>query len=189
VAEDLLDEMEEGGDGNGRSSGMKMRLKRLLGNKKRLIIFFLAIVLVLSSAAGGWFLFFSGDGDDTGAEPTVTQQDAIQADSGQEEEIIFEDIVVLEPFERIPLKSGSTMGLISLEIALELTDHRYRKQVYTVQDRLSRVVEGRVRQMAWLELRTPEGKIRLKYELLKQMNSIFPKVTIRNIYFINFLMQ
>lgn len=97
--------------------------------------------------------------------------------------------MVLEPFERIPLKSGSTMGLISLDIALELTDHRYRKQVYTVQDRLNRVVESKVREMTWLELRSPEGKIRLKYELLRQMNSIFPKVTIRNIYFINFLMQ
>lgn len=63
MAEDLLEEMEEGGkgdvlDGNGGSSGKKMRLNRLLGNKKKLIVFLLAIVLVLSGAAGGGFCSF-----------------------------------------------------------------------------------------------------------------------------------
>jgi len=188
-----LEEMEEertGGvlDSTEESSekpGIKLRLKKVVGNKKRLMIICVAIVLLLSTVAGGWFFFFSGD--DADSEAVIEQGKA----AGQEmqEEIIFEDIVVLAPFERIPLKGESSMGYISLDVALELIDHRYRKQVYTVQDRLIRVVENTVRQRTWRELRSPEGKIRLKYELLRQMNNIFPKVTIRNIYFINFLMQ
>jgi len=192
VTEDLLEKMEEEGidalDSNGESSeasGIKMPLKKVLGKKKKLIIICLTIVLMLSAVAGGWFLFFSGD--DADSEIVAEQGEATGPE--QQEEIVFEDIVILAPFERIPLKGESAMGHISLDIALELIDHQYRKQVYTVQDRLIRVVENKVRQMTWRELRSPEGKIRLKYELLRQMNSIFPKVTIRNIYFINFLMQ
>ena len=191
MAEDLLEDMDQDQiDEKNREvespKGKFAFLKRLLGNKKKLIIIILAAVLVVAAAAGAWFLFFSGSGEEeTVPEATATQETA----EGPKEEIIFEDIVVLEPFERIPLKGGSAMGMISLTVALELTDHRFRKQVYTVQDRLGRMVTAKVREMDWLELRNPEGKIKLKYELLKQMNGIFPKVTIRNIYFTNFLMQ
>ncbi len=81
------------------------------------------------------------------------------------------------------------MGLINLDISLELMDHRYRKQVVSMQDRIRKIIMGQVREMRWLELRAPEGKIQLKYELLKRINSIFPKVMVRNIYFTNLIMQ
>ncbi len=189
MAEDLLEKTKEGSagellDSNGASSGKK---KRRFGNKKKLIIFFLSLVLLMSVVAGVWFFFFSKDKETTNTERSGTE--SIPVNLEPEEKIVFEDIVVLESFDRISLKSGSVMGLITLELALELIDHQYRKQVYTVQDRLRRVVTDTLGQRTWMELRTPEGKIRLKYDLLSQMNKVFPKVTIRNIYGINFLMQ
>lgn len=188
MAEDLLEEIDGETEmslgGQEGEAGKKGLVKRLLGNKRRLILIVLALVLVMAAAAGAWVFFFSDTKEEPGAEVQMEAEPAAPA-----QEIVFEDIVVLEPFERIPLKEGSALTFISLTVALELTDHRYRKQVYTVQDRLSRVVSARVREMSWLELRSPEGKIKLKYDILAQMNRIFPKVTVRNIYFTNFLMQ
>lgn len=150
--------------------------------------------------AGGAFLFviifcvalvmiFSGEKEQT----VAGIQDVGRQESGMplnaEEQIIFEDIVELEPFERIHLKTSSTMGLVNLAISLELTDHRYRKQIYTFEDRIRQIVISQVAEMTWLELRNPDGKIRLKYELLRRINSLFPQATVRNIYFTSFIMQ
>jgi flagellar FliL protein len=144
--------------------------------------------------AGSWFFFLREPSEQKapGNGPSAMEEnrDAGESDQpAQLEEIVFEDIVALEPFERIPLKVNSAMGLISLDISLELMDHRYRKQVVSMQDRIRKIIIGQVREMKWIELRTPEGKIQLKYELLKRINSIFPKVMVRNIYFTNLIMQ
>lgn len=198
MADDLLEEMDEKDEvqeiqrengGTDTGPGKLALVKRLLSNKKRLILIAGGVLLVLA-LVGGALLFFSGGEEETPSGETAMMTDAdVKAALEKEPEIIFEDIVVLAPFERIPLKSSSAMQYISLGLSLELTDHRYRKMVVTVEDRLRKIVQGQVREMTWLELRNPEGKIKLKYELLRRMNSIFPKVTIRNVYFTNFLMQ
>ncbi|WDP89805.1 MAG: flagellar basal body-associated FliL family protein [Desulfobacter sp.] len=193
MTEDLLEEIdrETGGPGQDAADSDKpagkfaflrklLFFKGLTGKKKLIAIIAAAVFVLVLAVAGAWFFFFSGEEEK--AAPPVQEVE-------KKEEIVFEDIVVMEPFERIPMKTGSAMNFISLDLSLELSDHRYRRQVYTVQDRLRRIVEVQVKNASWLELRTPEGKIKLKYEMLRQMNKIFPKVTIRNIYFTNFLMQ
>jgi flagellar FliL protein len=190
VADDLLEEIEDTEDDNidsaEASSGKKSLLGKLL-SKKMLLIGGLSL-LAIGLIAGGAVFFLGGDDDPTAIESNLSEED-VKASLEKKPEIVFEDLVVLEPFERIRMKGNSAMGMISVIISLELTDHRYRKQVYTMEDRLRKIVTGQIREMTWLELRNPEGKIRLKYELLKRMNSVFPKVTVRNIYFTNFLMQ
>ncbi len=195
MAEDLLEEIEDTEDNNvdpiEASSGKKSLLSKLPKISKKMLLIGGIILLVLGLIIGGAVFFLGGDGDSDVTDSNQSQmtEEEIQASLEQKTEIVFEDIVVLEPFERIRMKGNSAMGMISVNISLELTDHRYRKQVYTMEDRLRKIVTGQIKEMTWLELRNPEGKIRLKYELLKRMNSIFPKVTVRNIYFTNFLMQ
>ena len=147
-------------------------------------------VFLVSTFSGVWFFFFRGSPEEASLSNgrSATEEKA-PGESDQIAEIIFEDIIELEPFERIRLKTNSAMGLVSLNISLELSDHRYRKQVYSMEDRIRKIIIGQVREMRWLELRNPEGKIHLKYELLKRLNSIFPKVMVRNIYFTNLIMQ
>jgi flagellar FliL protein len=81
------------------------------------------------------------------------------------------------------------MGLISMNLSLELTDPKYKKQIYTMEGRIREIITSQLEGMTWLELRNPEGKIILKYNLLKRINPIFPKLTVRNIYFTYFIMQ
>jgi flagellar FliL protein len=178
-------------------SGKKTLVKRVLGSKKQLFLILVIGGVLMGLLAGGWFFFFRGSPEQAtlanGISATEENRGPIESGEsgqpGQPDEIVFEDIVVLEPFERIPLKTNSAMGLISLDISLELMDPRYRKQVVSMQDRIRKIIMGQVREMRWLELRAPQGKIQLKYELLKRINSIFPKVMVRNIYFTNLIMQ
>ena len=207
LTEDLLEEMdgdmaEESLDtvqsqkAPGKESLIKRLLagiQRLLADKKRVVLILCAGVALIAILAGVWFFLLKGDDPLEPNEIPATQQ-GVQADGNESgsdiiEEIVFEDIIVLAPFERIRLKGGSAMGLISLNVSLELMDLGYKTQVLSAQERIRKIVEGQVQEMKWGELRNPEGKIHLKYELLKRINSIFPKVMVRNIYFTNLIMQ
>lgn len=182
--EDSSDEIE---DVKNKSSKKKILVrikeffKRIFGSKKIIIIIVVSLALLAGLVIGAWlFLFKESPKEDQDGQNTIPIR---------QEEVVFEDIVDLEPFEHIRLKAGSTMTLISMNLSLELTDHRFRKQIYTMEDRIRKIITGQVEEMTWLELRNPEGKIMLKYNLLKRINSIFPKATVRNIYFTNFIMQ
>ncbi len=166
----------------------KTFLHKILGSTKAIIIVAVSIVVLISIALILWLFVFSSGPD----EVLAPQQDAAQAIANGEpieEEIIFEDIVEFEPFERIALKTSSTMGRVSLQLSFELTDARYRKQIYAMEDRIRKIVMQQVENTTWLELRNPEGKIMLKYNLLQRINAIFPKATVRNVYFTFFIMQ
>ncbi len=201
MTEDLLEDMdgdmeddslERVQDKSQEESGKKSLIKRLIGTKKKLILILLIAVVLIGVLVGVWFIFFGGSEEDTGVSNGSPEENRAlnKSDkSDQIEGIVFEDIVKLEPFERIRLKSNSAFGLVSLDVSLELLDHRYRKQIVSMEDRIRKVIMEQVREMRWFELRTPEGKIQLKYEVLKRINSLFPKVIARNVYFTNLIMQ
>lgn len=197
---DLSEDLETDSLDTGNPDGSKKSLpgkivsfvtglfKKMVGSKKAIIITALSIVLIIAVTLALWLFVFKSD-PDTAESESGSAKGEIQAEETIEKEIIFEDIVEFEPFERIPLKTSSTMGSVSMTLSLELTDPRYRKQMYAMEDRLRHMVERQAGNMTWLELRSPEGKIMLKYNLLKQMNAVFPTATVRNIYFTYFIMQ
>ena len=160
--------------------------KKMLGSKKAIIITAGSIVFLILAVLALWFFVFRADPEPPVPDPQ-TAQGEIQPEA--EKEVVFEDIVELEPFERLRLKASSTMGTVSLVISLELTDARYRKTIYSMEDRIRKIVEQQLRSATWLELRNPEGKILLKYNLIKRINAVFPKTTVRNVYFTEFIMQ
>jgi flagellar FliL protein len=168
----------------GKTGGV---FKNIFKSKKSIIIIAVSFVLLIDLGAGAWFFFFKAVPEEEQAITVVEKK--IEKAETQEREIIFNDIVELEPFERIPLKSSSTMGLVSMNLSLELTDPRYKKQIFTMEGRIREIITSQLEEMMWLELRNPEGKITLKYNLLKRINAIFPKLTVRNIYFTYFIMQ
>ena len=165
-------------------------IKRMLGNKKKLILVFLILILLIAAGAGVWFFFFKGPSE---AEMTAQQAKALeQADTAAPDVIeaaAFEDVIDIDPFEQIRLKEGSVKKYISLTLSLELVDFKFRKQVYSLQERIQKIVVSQVRELGWLQLRGPDGKIQLKYALLKRINGILPEVMVKNIYFTQFIMQ
>ena len=190
MAEDILEEIDDDFDNGSMEDLLDDSLEDSIdqigtsenkSSKKKIILIVLFLVLLTGLAVGIWLFFFK--------ESPKEDQDVQKPIPIRQEDVVFEDIVELEPFEYIQLKAGSTMALISMNLSLELIDHRFRKQVYTMEDRIRKVIAGQVEEMTWLELRNSEGKIIFKYNLLKQINSIFPTVTVRNIYFTNFIMQ
>jgi len=163
--------------------------KKLFGSKKMVMITVAGMILLTSIVTAGIFFFGKSSEMDKDNQDKAVAKEAATAAGTVMEKVVFEDIVVLKPFDRIRLKEGSSMKFISLDMSLELSDARYKKEVTAMEDKIRQIITRQAEGMTWLELRNPEGKIMLKYDLLKRMNSIFPEVMIRNIYFTNFLMQ
>ena len=204
MAEDLLEEIgvdeltESINDGDGDldedfvKKGFIDKLLSVLGKKKLIIILLLFLLLLGGIGTGVFFFLFSDKEEEVPEQPVgenVVTEESIQAALEDQSKTIFEDIVQLEPFEQIFLRQNSNMDYISLGIALEMMDPGFRRQVYTMGPRIRKIIETQVRQMRWMELRSPQGKLKLKFALLNRINQIFPKVAIRHIYFTNFIMQ
>ncbi|OGR20704.1 MAG: hypothetical protein A3J85_07540 [Desulfobacula sp. RIFOXYA12_FULL_46_16] len=171
------------------TTGVSVRIKGIVkiffSSKKALMITAAAIILLIGGIAGA--LFFLGNGPES--DRNTQEKEAAQPAAPVMAPAVFEDIVALAPFERLRLKESSSMTLISINLSLELTDSRYKQEVLAVEDKIRQIVTTQAEGMSWLELRNPEGKIMLKYDLLKRINSIFPETVVRNIYYTNFLMQ
>ena len=198
--EELLEDMEGASlDGMKKSKGKYLKdiifagLKGISGiffsSKKVMIITVAGIILFIGLITGGMLFFQKSSENLKGDQDAASGKEVVKTVTPLVKEPVFEDIIVLKPFDRIRLKKGSDMKLISLNLSLELSDRRYKKEVMAMEDKIRQIITGKIEEMTWLELRGPEGKIMLKYDLLKQMNSIFSEVMIRNIYFTNFLMQ
>ena len=171
------------------SSALKNGLKKIFSSTKRIIILTIGMVLLISIPVLLWLFVINTEPDPLSPMPADGVSGEISDPRVMEEETVFEDIVELEPFERIPLKTSATMGLVSLHLSIELVDPEYRKQIYAREDRIRSIVEQQVGNTTWLQLRNPDGKILLKYELIQRINTLFPKATVRNVYFTFFIMQ
>jgi flagellar FliL protein len=171
------------------TTGVSIRIKGIVktffSSKKALMITAAGIILLIGGIAGA--LFFLGKSPESAQN--TQEKEAAQPAAPVTAPAVFEDIVALAPFERIRLKEGSSMKLISINLSLELSDSRYKQELHAMEDKIRQIVTSQVEEMTWLDLRNPEGKIMLKYDLLKRINLIFSEVVIRNIYFTTFLMQ
>ena len=98
------------------------------------------------------------------------------------------NIVKLESFNKIRLRQSRGFKFISIDIALELMTidtiiEKNKKQ------RIRGVIKNQLGKITWKELKSPEGKLKLKYKLIKEINLVLSKAKIKNLYFINLIMQ
>ncbi|OGR31969.1 MAG: hypothetical protein A3J80_11160 [Desulfobacula sp. RIFOXYB2_FULL_45_6] len=192
IPADASDQLEKK---RGKASGaaviakIKTIVKKPFSSKKAIMITVGGLILFIGLMAGGVLFLGKSSEKVKDAPHAVTQKEDAKAMTSLKKPVAFEDIIVLKPFDRIRLKEGSDMKLISMDLSLELTDTRYKKEVHAMEEKIRQIITDRMEEMTFLELRHPEGKIMLKYDLLKGINSIFSEVMIRNIYFTNFLMQ
>lgn len=189
TSSDKKEQSRDKGSGAGLPAKIKGIAKKFFSSKKAVMITVAGMVLFIGLITGGLFFFGKNPEKGRNDQEKVAAKEEVNAVASLKAEVVFEDIVVLKPFERIHLKEGSGLKLISMNLSLELSDSRYKKEVHAMEDKIREIITGQVGGMTGLDLRNPEGKIMLKYDLMKQMNSIFPGVMVRNIYFTNFLMQ
>jgi flagellar FliL protein len=165
------------------------RLKKWL-TLKTLVILLISLLLVVAGVVALWFFFLKGPDIDKAEEPVQQLKvETVQEEPTGYEAPRFEDVVVLETFERIALTPSGKMKFVTLDVALELLDPGMSQEVAAGLLSIRKVIEEETGQMTWLVLRNPEGRLQLKLELIRKINQTLTRAKIRDLFFINLIMQ
>ncbi|MEA1966945.1 MAG: flagellar basal body-associated FliL family protein, partial [Thermodesulfobacteriota bacterium] len=156
---------------------------------KVLIITGVSLLVLIALVFAGWFFFLKGNNSDKEAVVTASMEQAEKEEIVEKKEPVFMDIIELEPFENIKLKKSGNMGFLAMNISLELALPVMREEVEADLFRIREVIEQETGKLTWLILRVPQGKLKLKYTLIKSINSLLSEAMISNVYFTRLIMK
>ena len=144
------------------------------GGKKKFIL--LAIPLLLILLGGGAAYFFLLNKPKKEEKPKVAPPEV---------GIMYK----LEPAFIVNLADPEITVYARVSITLELANQQVllevQKKEPIIRDAIIEVISSKTSN----DLRTPEGRERLKLELLKRINTILTKGGVRNLYFTEFVIQ
>jgi flagellar FliL protein len=148
------------------------------GGKKKLLI--LLVLLLLIAAGGGagayFFLFSKSEEEEEVKKPKV---------SPEEVGVMYK----LEPAFIVNLADPEMTMYARLSVTLEVADQQVllevQKKEPIIRDAIIEILSNKTSE----ELRTPEGREKLKLEIIKRINTILVEGGIRNAYFTEFVIQ
>lgn len=149
--------------------------------KSKLLLFIILGVVILLAAGGGFFAyitFFS-------AKPEVTQQEAeIPTDRPDP----VGEMVTLKPFV-VNLADPKGKRYLKLKLSLETESLESSERIQKIAPKLRDIVIMMLTSLAFEEVMTPEGKLRIRDELIERFNRAARPDKIKNIYFSEFVVQ
>lgn len=139
--------------------------------KSKPLFFIIAGVILLLLAGGGFFAYstFVAPSDEDAREP-------------------LGEMFALEPFV-VNLADPAGKRYLKVQIALELDNERAVANAERAEPKLRDTVISLLTALTFEEVMTPEGKIRLRDELLERFNVVMRPDRVRNIYFTEFVVQ
>ncbi len=164
-----------------KKPSIKFKKPSIKLSKKKIIIIGGVVAIII---IGSGIMFFLQSGKDEKSSGKDQETERIQIN-----EIDYDNVIVLREFTWIKLKGTSHLKRVSIGIALELVSKDSKGSVEAKTEIIRTLVRKMLREKKWIELRTPEGKIKFKYMLIKNINLLFPDIVIRNLYLTHFIMR
>jgi flagellar FliL protein len=152
--------------------------------KKSKVMLLAIIGLALLLIAGGGFFVYS----------KFLAQKPQSGDQGEglpgpdKETKVIGVIFVLEPFT-VNLADPKGKRYLKLKVELELNDEKALEIATLATPKLRDMVIMMLTSLSFEEVMTPEGKIRIRDELLERFNQILRPTKVKNIYFTEFVVQ
>lgn len=152
--------------------------------KSKLIFFIILGVTILLLGGGGFFAYTKLMGPKPAA---VEGGEATEEKKGEPEKAIGE-VLPLDPFV-VNLADPSGKRYLKLKVELELETPAAVEKAKQVSPKLRDMVIMMLTSLSFEEVMTPEGKIRIRDELLERFNQTMRPDRIKNIYFTEFVVQ
>ncbi len=147
------------------------------GGKKGLFIF-VALFIVLAAAGGGAYFFFFKGKQEEGGEKQKTE--AKPTEIGVMFDLGTFIVNLADPGVEMYAKVSITLELSDQEVSKEV-----EKRLPIIKDAVIDILSSKT----YGDIRTPEGKEKLRFELIKRINTILVKGGVRNLYFTEFVVQ
>lgn len=147
--------------------------------KSKLLFFIILGAGILLIGGGGFFAYTKF----LAPRPAAEENAAVQ----KEQQVIGE-IFALEPFV-VNLADPKGKRYLKVKVELELESPAAVEKATKVAPKLRDMVIMMLTSLSFEEVMTPEGKIRIRDELLERFNQIMRPDRIKNIYFTEFVVQ
>lgn len=148
--------------------------------KSKLLFFIILGVVILLLGGGGFFAYTKF----LAPKPAVETETAEKA----EPQSPIGEMFALEPFV-VNLADPQGKRYLKLKIEIELESPLAVEKATKVAPKLRDMVIMMLTSLSFEEVMTPEGKIRIRDELLERFNQIMRPDRIKNIYFTEFVVQ
>lgn len=149
--------------------------------KSKMMLFIILGVVLLLAGGGGFFAFttFMAPPPDEGAVEKPIEQ--------EEFEIVGEMI----PFDEFVVNLADPKGkrYLKCKITIEVESLEAMERVTKIKPKMRDVVIMLLTSLAFEEVMTPEGKMRIRDELLERFNQAARPDKITHLYFSNFVVQ
>lgn len=145
--------------------------------KSKMMLFIILSVAILLAGGGGFFAFTTFMAPSEDSEPPMEEEF-----SGVGEMITFGEFVV-------NLSDPKGKRYLKCKISIEVEDEEAKERVQKIEPKLRDIVIMLLTSLAFEEVMTPEGKIRIRVELLERFNQAARPDRIKNIYFSDFVVQ
>ncbi len=165
----------------------KSLIKRLF-TLKMMIFLFLILLIVGGGGFAGWYFFLKASPVEEGENSASMEQveDGETVEDGQEAMLPpkpdFEDVVDLEPFEGIRIKESGNLFHLNLILSVELMKPEMRESFESATTLIRQTIEDDMKERTWITMRSPDGKLMMKYQLIEKLNRALPSVMVHNIY-------
>ncbi|GHU03805.1 flagellar basal body protein FliL [Alphaproteobacteria bacterium] len=186
MAEDLEDDVDEGGPRAGKSGGGGKRR----GGKKMVVLAIVALLLAI--VGGGAGLYFSGiidlGGQKSGDQHAGASSGATEGgqNSGAVPVAVFYDL----PEMLVNLNStGRKQSYLKIRVSLELQDALDVSRVETVMPRVADKFQVYLRELRPEDLQGSAGILHLREELLVRVNAIVSPAKVNDVLFKEMLVQ
>lgn len=151
--------------------------------KKSKMVFFIILGVGILLLGGGGFFAYTKFLANKPAVEEVASQEATKGAAP-----VIGEMLVMEPFV-VNLADPKGKRYLKVKIELELENKEAVDKATKVSPKLRDMVIMMLTSLGFEEVMTPEGKIRVRDELLERFNEIMRPDHIKNIYFTEFVVQ
>ncbi len=152
--------------------------------KRSTLIIFIIVGMVLLLIVGGGFFTYTKF---IASSPDGEEQDKEEMAKADTPEPIGE-MFNLEPFV-VNLADPQGNRYLKLKINMELKDPKAAARAQKLSPKLRDIVIMMISSLAFEEVMTPEGKLRIREELRTRFNRVLKPYKVDNIYFSEFVIQ
>ena len=150
--------------------------------KSKMGLFIILGVGILVLGGGGFFAYTKLLANKPAVEEVASQE------AKKEPAPVIGEMLVMEPFV-VNLADPKGKRYLKVKIELELESKEAVDKATKVSPKLRDMVIMMLTSLGFEEIMTPEGKIRVRDELLERFNEIMRPDHIKNIYFTEFVVQ
>jgi len=150
--------------------------------KSKMVFFIILGVGILILGGGGFFAYTKFLAHKPAVEEVASQE------AKKDAAPVIGEMLVMEPFV-VNLADPKGKRYLKVKIELELESKEAVDKATKVSPKLRDMVIMMLTSLGFEEIMTPEGKIRVRDELLERFNEIMRPDHIKNIYFTEFVVQ